>query len=107
MKMLLDTGSAVTLIRQDVWEEVTNLDNTTSLEKFIALLYSCYNGDRLNTLGQVVLPIHIGGLVELFPVLVACQLTQECLIGADFLSHFRGHIDMGMKMLVAGETGEI
>ena len=35
---------------------------------------------------------------------MACQLTQECLIGADFLSHFRCHIDMGMKVLVAGET---
>ena len=62
------------------------------------------NGDRLDTLGQVVLPLHIGGIVEPFPVLVACQLTQECLIGADFLSHFRCHIDMGMKVLVAGET---
>ena len=93
-KILFDTGSAVTLIRQDVWEEITSFgqhDQLGQVQRPIVVA----NGDRLDTLGQVVLPIHIGGLVEPFPVLVACQLTQECLIGADFLSHFRGHIDMG------------
>ena len=46
------------------------------------------------------IPIHISGLVEPFPVLVACQLTQECLIGADFLSHFRCHIDMSVMHIL-------
>ena len=102
-KMLLDTGSAVTLIRQDVWEEITSCGELYQLEEAHRPIVVA-NGDRLDTLGQVVLPLHIGGIVEPFPVLVACQLTQECLIGADFLSHFRCHIDMGMKVLVAGET---
>eukprot|EP00731_Ephydatia_muelleri_P013103 Em0007g413a len=102
-KMQLDTGSAVTLIRQDVWEEITSCRELYQLDKAHRPIVVA-NGDRLDTLGQVVLPLHIGGIVEPFPVLVACQLTQECLIGADFLSHFRCHIDMGMKVLVAGET---
>ena len=101
--MLLDTGSAVTFIRQDVWEEITSCGELYQLEEAHRPIVVA-NGDRLGTLGQVVLPLHIGGIVEPFPVLVACQLTQECLIGADFLSHFRCHIDMGMKVLVAGET---
>ncbi|KAL5516149.1 hypothetical protein EMCRGX_G001420 [Ephydatia muelleri] len=75
-------GSAVTLIRQDVWEEITSCGELYQLEEAHRPIVVA-NGDRLDTLGQ---------------------LTQECLIGADFLSHFRCHIDMGMKVLVAGET---
>eukprot|EP00731_Ephydatia_muelleri_P022232 Em0014g823a len=37
-----------------------------------------------------------------FPVLVASQLTQECLIGADFLSKFNCQLDLGAGVLVAG-----
>ena len=58
------------------------------------------NGQKLNLLGQVVLPLHIGSIHTNCPVLVASQLTQECLIGADFLSKFNCKLDLGAGVLV-------
>ena len=55
---LLDTGSAVTLIRQDVWEEITSCGELYQLEEAHRPIVVA-NGDRLDTLGQVVLPLHI------------------------------------------------
>ncbi|KAL5489484.1 hypothetical protein EMCRGX_G018578 [Ephydatia muelleri] len=60
------------------------------------------NRQQLNLLGQVELPLHIGSIHTNFPVLVASQLTQECLIGADFLSKFNCQLDLGAGVLVAG-----
>ena len=67
-KMLLDTGSTVTLIRH-------SCDEHYQLEEAQRPIVVA-NGDRLDTLGQVVLLLRIGGIVEPFSVLVACQLTQ-------------------------------
>ena len=41
------------------------------------------NGETLDVLGQVELVIELRGLVKKHMVLVARQLTHDCLLGAD------------------------
>ena len=68
----LDTGSAVTLIRQDVhvWEEITSFVQHYQLGEIHRPIVVA-NSDRLDTLGQLSYQSIFGGLVEPFPVLVA------------------------------------
>ena len=53
-------------------------------------------------LGQVTLSVEIGGLVGLHPILVAKSLTQECILGADFLVAHGCVLDYTTKTLLAG-----
>ncbi|KAL5518223.1 hypothetical protein EMCRGX_G003914 [Ephydatia muelleri] len=101
-RMLIDTGSGVTLIREDVWRDVLKGVGYGYHLKDLNHPVVTVNGQQLNLLGQVELPLHIGSIYTNFPVLVASQLTQECLIGADFLSKFNCQLDLGAGVLVAG-----
>ena len=101
-RMLIDTGSGVTLIREDVWRDVLKGGGYGYHLKDLNHPVVTANGQQLNLLGQVELPLHIGSIHTNFPVLVASQLTQECLIGADFLSKFNCQLDLGAGVLVAG-----
>ena len=101
-RMLIDTGSGVTLIREDVWRDVLKGGGYGYHLKDLNHPVVTANGQQLNLLGQVELPLHIGSIHTKFPVLVASQLTQECLIGADFFSKFNCQLDLGAGVLVAG-----
>eukprot|EP00731_Ephydatia_muelleri_P023738 Em0016g9a len=59
-------------------------------------------GSSLEMLGQVTLSVEIGGLVGLHPILVAKSLTQECILGADFLVAHGCVLDYTTKTLLAG-----
>ena len=48
-KMLLYTGSAITLIRQDVWKEITSCEERYQLEEAQRPIFVA-NGDRFDTL---------------------------------------------------------
>ena len=81
--MLIDTGSAVSLVREDVWKEATELPVdllTPPVRPIVAA-----NGGELDLLGQDELQLQVGDLQVQFPVFIARDLTQECLLGADFL----------------------
>ncbi|KAL5488642.1 hypothetical protein EMCRGX_G017618 [Ephydatia muelleri] len=63
------------------------------------------NGKGLQLDGQVVLNIHVGGLHVDRLFLVARDLTQECLLGADFLCANGCAIDFDATSMSAG--GEV
>eukprot|EP00731_Ephydatia_muelleri_P003311 Em0001g3311a len=83
--MLLDTGSAVTILRAEVWNELKGVDSGTRELQVVSKSVVTADGSSLEMLGQVTLSVEIGGLVGLHPILVAKSLTQECILGADFL----------------------
>jgi len=79
-RILVDTGSAVTIVREDVWNEAVDsqqLEPTTS--PVIAA-----NGEPLELQGRGDVTFRLGGIPARHPVLVASNVTQECLLGADF-----------------------
>lgn len=98
--MLIDTGSAVTLVREDVWREATQPvedDLTVPVRPIVAA-----NGGELELLGKEELRLQVGELNVQFPVLIARELTQECILGADFLKKHKCVVNMGDGTLVAG-----
>ena len=82
-QMLVDTGSAVTIIRENVWKEAAGEGDQLSLEATARSVVAA-NGEQLRLLDQTEVGLHVGGLQVFYNVLVAKGLTQECLLGADF-----------------------
>ncbi|KAL5503656.1 hypothetical protein EMCRGX_G010639 [Ephydatia muelleri] len=103
VSMLVDTGSAVTIIRADIWEKVSKCTVSTLARTTQAVVAA--NGKGLQLDGQVVLNIHVGGLHVDQLFLVARDLTQECLLGADFLCANGCAIDFDARSMSAG--GEV
>ena len=102
--MLLDTGSAVTILRAEVWNELKCVTGICELQNVSQSVVTA-DGSSLELLGQVTLLISvaIGGLVRLHPILVARNLTQECILGANFLVAHGCAIDYSTKTLHAGD----
>jgi len=57
-------------------------------------------GETLDLLGQDKLQLQVGDLHIQFPVFIARELTQECLLGADFRKHDNCVIEMRELTLV-------
>ena len=60
------------------------------------------DGSALTLVGQANVLVSVGGLVRRHCVLVAQSLTQECILGADFLVANDCSIDYHSKILLAG-----
>ena len=60
------------------------------------------NGGALNILGCTNVTVEVAGIKTDFPVLVAEKLTQECILGADFLQQHKCVIDLNQQTLKAG-----
>ena len=81
--MLIDTGSDVSIVREDVWETICKDD--CHLHSIPGAPVIAANGGELHVLGQAKITIHVEGVEDYFTCLVARELRQECIIGADFL----------------------
>ena len=98
--MVVDTGSVVTLVRDDVWREATQPvtdDLTEPVRQIVAA-----NGGEMELLGKKELQIRVGEVDVHFPVLISRELTQECILGAYFLRKHKCVVNMGDGTLVAG-----
>ena len=57
------------------------------------------NGNPLSLLGKSEAMLTLGDVVTRYPVLIAKDLTQECIIGADFLECFKCIVDISTETL--------
>lgn len=96
--MLVDTRSAVTLVRKDIWDRASSDSQLSAPDSPVVAA----NGAELDIVGKTVVPLEVGGLQTEFPVLVAKTLIQDCILGADFLLHNRCVVDMHRQVLLAG-----
>ena len=62
------------------------------------------NGDSLSILGQTTSRIQVAGEEYTHDVLVADDVSQDCLLGADFLASHEFVIDLGSHMLHKGNS---
>lgn len=97
-KMLIDTGSALTLVREDIW----NWASTYSRLSIPDSLVVAANWAELDV-GKTSILLEVGNLRAEFPALVAKTLTQQCILGVDFLWHNKCVLDMQKQVLLAGE----
>ena len=96
-RMLVDTGSAVSLIREDVWRDIaqSSMDHLTQPARPIVAA----NGEKLDLIGGTELRLSVGDLDVPLSVFIAKELTQECLLGADFLKQHNCVINMRERTL--------
>ena len=95
--MLLDTGSSVTLVHRRLFNK---LGPNLPLEEFREPIISA-NGDLLDIVGTCKLRLCVGGVDVVHSVLVAGDITQDCLIGVDFLVGNKCKLDFETGTLVA------
>ena len=95
--MLVDTGSAVTLVHKRLLDRIGVVKVLEGVEDRVVSA----NGQPLGILGRCDLRIGIGGVDELHPVLVANDVTQDCLIGVDFLARHKVIIDFAAGLVCA------
>ena len=93
--MLLDTGSAVYVVGEDVWREATEL--SVDLLTLPAQPIVAANGGELEFVGQDKLQLQVEDLQVQFPVFIARKLIQ----GADFVKQHNCVINMREWTLVA------
>ena len=87
--MLIDTGSAVTLVHQ----RVLNRSQKNFKLSFVGEPVVSANGQPLDIKGKCELHICVNGVDVVHSVLVATDVTQDCLLGIDFLSKHNCKID--------------
>ena len=100
-RMLVDTGSSVTLVHEKVWNDISQ-DRKLSTPQCPVM---AVNGDSLRLCGQIDLALTVGKHVRTHTVLVVREMTQECLLGTDFLEQYGCVVDLGRRtMIMLGET---
>ena len=77
--------------------------NTRSLEPPPSPVIAA-NGEQLEICGLSEVNLRVGDICACYPVLVAKNVTQECLLGADFLEKFGCIIDLRGRTLTTRRT---
>ena len=89
--LLLDTGAAVSLIREDTW--LRGKDNKSGkLQPWTQHKLVSFDGSPLHIHGYTTATVELGG-AEL-QVGMVVSLTTEAILGLDFLSKHRANIDL-------------
>ena len=96
LNMLVDTGSAVTLVHKRVWEKLA--PRYGPLETQGTQVVSA-NGSPLKIVGMVDIEIAVAGICAIHPVLIAEDITHDCLLGVDFLRKHECTIQFGTNQL--------
>ena len=101
----MDTGSAVTIIHRGLWERGRGAaGHRSTLQQAAGGPIVVANGESLSILGQTTSRIHVAGEEYTHDVLVADDVSQDCLLGADFLASHQFVIDLGSRMLRKGKS---
>ncbi|KRY42645.1 hypothetical protein T01_9237 [Trichinella spiralis] len=95
LKLLVDTGVAISLIR----EAELNMASNVIISKYGSRQIVAANGERVETVGTAEVDINIGDkLPTRHSMIVARSLSHLCLLGIDFLQPRRALIDLGDKI---------
>jgi len=100
--ILVDTGSAVTIVHRRLWER--GQVGSGKLQPVEGGPIVVANGDPLQILGQTQSHIHLAGTDFTHNVLVSGNVTQDCLLGADFLAAHGFVIDLQSRVLRQGQA---
>ena len=93
--LLLDTGAAVTLLRQDVWAQITAPPSDLKPWPGAALVSA--DGTPLTILGCACVNLGMGGRNFRTDMVVVSPLTSEAILGIDFLQAQQAVVDLGHK----------
>ena len=100
---MVDTGAAITLIRKDVWCRAGG--SSGELKQMPKLRLVAVDGHPLEVLGATSCNIQLGGHKFLADVIVMEALTEEGVLGLDFLEAHNCTIQTGQKRLTLRNSG--
>ena len=89
--MLIDTGSDVSIIREDVRKSISKGDH---LHNISGQPITVANEGELHVLGQAKIVLQVRDTRDDLTCLVAQELTEECILGSDFLVKHRCIINL-------------
>ena len=99
MSLLLDTGAAVTLLREDTWARAA-AKNLQELQPRSTLKLVSGGGTPLTILGSTCVELELEGAKKFTTeVVVVSPLTSEAILGLDFFKQLRVRIDLENKQL--------
>ena len=93
----MDTGSAVTILHKDLWER-----SARSALEAISSPVTVANGQPLHILGLGTVRICIADVEFVQQAMIADDVSQSCLLGADFLVPHGAVIDFKTNQLQGG-----
>ena len=96
LNFIVDTGAAVTLIRNDVWRR---LASNQELSPWQGPRLVGVDGSPVESQGSVTVPITIGDTTFQTRVVVASSMSVEAILGLDFLESNRCVVDAGNRIL--------
>ena len=95
----MDTGSAVTILHKDLWEQ-----SARSALEAISSPVTVANGQPLHILGLATVRICIADVEFVHQAMIADDVSQSCLLGADFLVPHGVVIDFKTNQLQVDEA---
>lgn len=96
---LIDTGAAVTLINDTVWKRCQKASACPTLEPGNQHNLTGVDGSPLQVLGAAQLLMDIGGTQVSFTAGIVTGISEEGILGLDFLTQFKCTIDLGTRIL--------
>ena len=103
VRMLLDTGAAVTLLRHDIWLQIASRSPRSLKPWPMAVLVSA-GGNPLTIHGCADIMLGVGGRNFKTEMVVVSPLTSEAILGLDFLQRQRALIDLDRPRLCLKES---
>ena len=100
---LVDTGAAVTLVRDDVWQQTATASK--QLEPWTGCRLLSVDGSPLHIRGQTTAELEFEGKQFTTRVVIAASLSTEAIIGLDFLEHIQATIDLVNEKIILPNDG--
>ena len=99
---LVDTGAAVTLIRDDIWQQTQIASNR--LEPWSGRLLGV-DGSLLQIHGRTEAELDLGGYLFTTDVVVTACISTEAILGLDFLEKIGATIDLVNNKIILDNQG--
>ena len=100
-EVLLDSGSAVSLLRQDILKQATGIERT---EPKLDLHLVTAAGENLPIVDQVSISVKLGDLERRHNFLVVTSLITPAILGTDFLQKHRLVLDFSTTPVTVTQT---
>ena len=98
VSFLLDTGAAVTLLRNDIWVQIAALSSKCLKQWSTASLVSV-DGTPLTVHGCASVELELGGRHFMTEIVIVDPLTSEAILGLDFLQEQQALINFDCQKL--------
>ena len=104
MSLLLDTGAAVALLREEAWSRVIAKE-PQDLRPWSTVTLVSAGGTPLTIHGSACVELELEGKKFMTEIVVVSPLTSEAILGLNFLQEQQAVIDLGGKRLHLKASG--